>query len=108
MKNIFDAIVDNSESTYLRVINQDNGYIIALLKIDGGLKKDEAKNVIIDKVLKAVSYHYCLEEHEVVKEDGFENLSPWSSALIIQAEEIKGDLDISNRYFLELEIASVC
>ena len=109
MKNIFDSIVANSESTYLRVIDQDNGDIIALLKIDGGfgLKEDEVKKVIIEKALKAASEHYSLEEHEVVKEDGFENLSRWSSALIIQAEEIKGDLDTSSKYFLELEIGEI-
>ena len=107
MKNIFDSIVGNSESTYLSVIDQVNGDLVAVLKIDGGLKKDEAEKSIIEKALKAASEHYCLEEREVVKEDGFEDLSRWSSALIVQAEEIKGDLDTSSRYFLELKIVSV-
>ena len=107
MKNIFDSIVDNSESTYLSVIDQVNGDLVAVLKIDGGLKKYEAGKAIIEKALKAASEHYCLEECEVVKEDGFYYLSRWSSALIVQAEEIKGDLDTSSRYFLELKIVSV-
>ena len=106
MKNIFDLIVGNSESTYLSVIGSI-GEIVAVLKIDGGLKKDEAKKVVIEKALKAASDHYSLEEHEVVKEDGFKNSSRLVADLIVQAEEIKGDLDTSSRYFLELEIVSV-
>ena len=106
MKNIFDSIVGNSESTYLSVIGS-TGEIVAVLKIDGGLKKDEAKKVVIEKALKAASDHYSLEEHEVVKEDGFKNSSRLVADLIVQAEEIKGDLDTSSRYFLELEIVSV-
>ena len=107
MKNIFDSIVDNSESTYLSMIDQIDGDLVAVLKIDGELKKDEVKKAIIEKALKAASEHYCLEECEVVKEDGFEDLSRWSSSLIVEAEEIKGDLDTSSRYLLELKIVSV-
>lgn len=107
MKNIFDSIVDNSESTYLSMIDQIDGDLVAVLKIDGELKKDEVKKTIIEKALKAASEHYCLEECEVVKEDGFEDLSRWSSSLIVEAEEIKGDLDTSSRYLLELKIVSV-
>ena len=109
MKNIFDSIVGNSESTYLSVIDRDIGEIVAVLKIDGGfgLKEDEVKKVVIEKALKAASDHYSLEGHEVVKEDGFKNLSRWVADLIVKAEEIKGDLGTSSRYFLELEIVSV-
>ena len=109
MKNIFDSIVGNSESTYLSVIDRDIGEIVAVLKIDGGfgLKEDEVKKVVIEKALKAASDHYSLEEHEVVKEDGFKNLSRWVADLIVRAEVIKGDLDTSSKYFLELEIVSV-
>lgn len=94
--------MNTSEFKYLSLVDQVNGDLVAVLRVDGGLTPEKTNESIIEKVLKATLEHYCFEDHEFVFIDKFETYSDFLSFVVVQAEEVKGDLNSVSRCFLEL------
>ena len=91
-----------SEFKYLSLVDDLNGDIISVLKVESGLSPSKTNKSIIEKVLKSTLEHYSFEDHELVFVDKFDAHSDSYFSVVVQAEEFAGDLNSSSRCFLAL------